>query len=194
MEKRKFIMIRNISISILILLSLLTACSEDGELDTGGQNLADAIPLAPGQTRSGIIASSNDLRYYKITIQENAQYTIVLDRLEDDLDLYLYSISPSDSTNTSDLTTLAYPWEAGTDPETIKAELSPGTYYLGIFPYEEASGSYRITCSAPTKVDSIASFSFTSGINFQYTYNSGISYYAFPVQTTISPPCPGHRQ
>jgi hypothetical protein len=83
--------------------------------------------------------SSTDLNdYYRFSLATSSSFSITLSGLSADADLQLLNASGS-AIATSDA--------AGTASETISRQLAPGTYYIRVYPFLQATTSYSLSLS-----------------------------------------------
>jgi|GEM_PF-1758817 len=88
----------------------------------------------------GVAEDTGDL--YTFTVDEASEFTLSLDGLSANADLYLFSAESGDIVGSSEAT--------GTEAETLAGELAPGTYYAAVFPDEDVATDYVFTISDGT--------------------------------------------
>jgi hypothetical protein len=121
-------------------LSQSIARSSAGD-PNGTFSLATDLGRNPRTTRTGSIGFANSFwdqnDYYKFSVTRSSSANITLSGLTQDADLQLYSNSRQllgSSTGTS-------------STEAISRRLSPGTYFVRVYPFGQAETSYRLTLS-----------------------------------------------
>lgn len=107
--------------------------------DGAGNSFAQAQSLGSIQNTtivSDFVGQQDDIDVYRFDVESPSRFQSRLDRLQEDVDLHLYS-SRGRKLLTAD--------RSGTSPESINARLAAGSYYLVVDAYESANSDYRMT-------------------------------------------------
>jgi Bacterial pre-peptidase C-terminal domain len=108
----------------------------------------DVVLTSTSIAYNDYVGPSDTLDYYRFTTTTATHFSLGMNGLSADADVYLLN---------SQGTEVAHSYNSGTSAEAIDiASLAAGTYYVQVKPYGTASTNYALAVSATTVADDLA--------------------------------------
>ncbi len=142
-------------------------------IDLAGNTLATARAITVGSSTTSYtdwVGSTDTNDYYRFTLANSSNFNLGLTGMTADADVQLL--------NSSGSVIVSSVW-AGTASESITRQLSAGTYYIRVYPYQSANTNYNLAVSATSG---------GGGTGFNSTYGYGLVNAAAAVAQAISQP------
>jgi len=115
-------------------------------IDLAGNTLATARAITVGSSTTSYtdwVGSTDTNDYYSFSLANSGNFNLGLTGMTADADVLLLNSSGS---------VIAYSDNGGTASESITSQLSAGTYYIHVYPYQSANTNYNLAVSA-TSID-----------------------------------------
>ena len=115
-------------------------------VDLAGNTLATARAITVGSSTTSYtdwVGSTDTNDYYSFSLANSSNFNLSLTGMTADGDVRLLNSSGS---------VIAYSDNGGTASESITSQLSAGTYYIHVYPYQSANTNYNLAVSA-TSID-----------------------------------------
>ena len=115
-------------------------------IDLAGNTLATARAITVGSSTTSYtdwVGSTDTNDYYRFTLANSGNFNLGLTGMTADADVQLLNSSGS---------VIASSTNVGTASESITSQLSAGTYYIRVYPYQSANTNYNLAVSA-TSID-----------------------------------------
>jgi len=142
-------------------------------IDLAGNTLATARAITVGSSTTSYtdwVGSTDTNDYYRFSLASSGNFNLGLTGMTADADVLLLNSSGS---------VIAYSDNGGTASESITSQLSAGTYYIHVYPYQSANTNYNLAVSATSD---------GGGTGFNSTYGYGLVNAAAAVAQAISQP------
>ncbi len=142
-------------------------------IDLAGNTLATARAITVGSSTTSYtdwVGSTDTNDYYRFTLANSSNFNLSLTGMTADGDVQLLNSSGS---------VIASSALGGTASESITSQLSAGTYYIRVYPYQSANTNYNLAVSATSG---------GGGTGFNSTYGYGLVNAAAAVAQAISQP------
>ncbi|WP_430015279.1 S8 family serine peptidase [Microcystis protocystis FBCC-A270] len=140
-------------------------------IDLAGNTLATARAITVGSSTTSYtdwVGSTDTNDYYRFTLANSGNFNLGLTGMTADADVQLLNSGGS---------VIASSTNGGTTSESITGQLSAGTYYIHVYPYQSANTNYNLAVSATS-----------GGTGFNSTYGYGLVNAAAAVAQAISQP------
>jgi hypothetical protein len=115
-------------------------------LDGSFSTARDLGSLHGRQRESEWVGWTDTADYYRFTLDDTANFTLSLDQLSADIDLYLFDATGREISNSR---------RSGNASEQIELSLSSGSYYALVAPWDLAMSNYRLSLEADLGGDSL---------------------------------------
>ncbi len=142
-------------------------------IDLAGNTLATARAITVGSSTTSYtdwVGSTDTNDYYSFSLANSSNFNLSLTGMTADGDVQLLNSSGS---------VIASSALGGTASESITSQLSAGTYYIRVYPYQSANTNYNLAVSATSG---------GGGTGFNSTYGYGLVNAAAAVAQAISQP------
>jgi hypothetical protein len=142
-------------------------------IDLAGNTLATARAITVGSSTTSYtdwVGSTDTNDYYRFTLANSGNFNLSLTGMTADADVQLLNSGGS---------LIASSTNGGTASESITSQLSAGTYYIRVYPYQSANTNYNLAVSATSD---------GGGTGFNSTYGYGLVNAAAAVAQAISQP------
>ncbi len=142
-------------------------------IDLAGNTLATARAITVGSSTTSYtdwVGSTDTNDYYRFTLANSSNFNLSLTGMTADGDVQLLNSGGS---------VIASSTNGGTASESITSQLSAGTYYIRVYPYQSANTNYNLAVSATSG---------GGGTGFNSTYGYGLVNAAAAVAQAISQP------
>ena len=142
-------------------------------IDLAGNTLATARAITVGSSTTSYtdwVGSTDTNDYYSFSLANSSNFNLGLTGMTADGDVQLLNSSGS---------VIASSTNGGTASESITRQLSAGTYYIRVYPYQSANTNYNLAVSATSD---------GGGTGFNSTYGYGLVNAAAAVAQAISQP------
>ena len=142
-------------------------------VDLAGNTLATARAITVGSSTTSYtdwVGSTDTNDYYSFSLANSSNFNLGLTGMTADGDVQLLNSSGS---------VIASSTNGGTASESITRQLSAGTYYIRVYPYQSANTNYNLAVSATSG---------GGGTGFNSTYGYGLVNAAAAVAQAISQP------
>jgi hypothetical protein len=142
-------------------------------IDLAGNTLATARAITVGSSTTSYtdwVGSTDTNDYYRFTLANSGNFNLSLTGMTADADVQLLNSGGS---------LIASSANGGTTSESITGQLSAGTYYIRVYPYQSANTNYNLAVSATSG---------GGGTGFNSTYGYGLVNAAAAVAQAISQP------
>ncbi|MFN6256180.1 S8 family serine peptidase [Microcystis sp.] len=142
-------------------------------VDLAGNTLATARAIAVGPSTTSYtdwVGSTDTNDYYRFSLANSSNFNLSLTGMTADGDVQLLNSGGS---------VIASSTNGGTASESITSQLSAGTYYIRVYPYQSANTNYNLAVSATSG---------GGGTGFNSTYGYGLVNAAAAVAQAISQP------
>jgi hypothetical protein len=142
-------------------------------IDLAGNTLATARAITVGSSTTSYtdwVGSTDTNDYYSFSLANSSNFNLSLTGMTADGDVQLLNSGGS---------LIASSANGGTASESITSQLSAGTYYIRVYPYQSANTNYNLAVSATSD---------GGGTGFNSTYGYGLVNAAAAVAQAISQP------
>ncbi|MBD2599704.1 MAG: S8 family serine peptidase [Microcystis sp. M20BS1] len=142
-------------------------------IDLAGNTLATARAITVGSSTTSYtdwVGSTDTNDYYSFSLANSSNFNLSLTGMTADGDVQLLNSGGS---------VIASSTNGGTASESITGQLSAGTYYIHVYPYQSANTNYNLAVSATSD---------GGGTGFNSTYGYGLVNAAAAVAQAISQP------
>ena len=142
-------------------------------IDLAGNTLATARAITVGSSTTSYtdwVGSTDTNDYYSFSLANSSNFNLSLTGMTADGDVQLLNSGGS---------VIASSTNGGTASESITRQLSAGTYYIRVYPYQSANTNYNLAVSATSG---------GGGTGFNSTYGYGLVNAAAAVAQAISQP------
>jgi hypothetical protein len=142
-------------------------------VDLAGNTLATARAITVGSSTTSYtdwVGSTDTNDYYRFSLANSSNFNLSLTGMTADGDVQLLNSGGS---------VIASSTNGGTASESITSQLSAGTYYIRVYPYQSANTNYNLAVSATSG---------GGGTGFNSTYGYGLVNAAAAVAQAISQP------
>ncbi|MDB9394621.1 S8 family serine peptidase [Microcystis aeruginosa] len=142
-------------------------------IDLAGNTLATARAITVGSSTTSYtdwVGSTDTNDYYSFSLANSSNFNLSLTGMTADGDVQLLNSGGS---------LIASSANGGTASESITSQLSAGTYYIRVYPYQSANTNYNLAVSATSG---------GGGTGFNSTYGYGLVNAAAAVAQAISQP------
>ncbi|CCI13271.1 Similar to tr/Q3M5S2/Q3M5S2_ANAVT Peptidase S8 and S53 [Microcystis aeruginosa PCC 9806] len=142
-------------------------------VDLAGNTLATARAITVGSSTTSYtdwVGSTDTNDYYSFSLANSSNFNLGLTGMTADGDVQLLNSSGS---------VIASSTNGGTASESITSQLSAGTYYIRVYPYQSANTNYNLAVSATSG---------GGGTGFNSTYGYGLVNAAAAVAQAINQP------
>jgi len=142
-------------------------------VDLAGNTLATARAITVGSSTTSYtdwVGSTDTNDYYSFSLANSSNFNLSLTGMTADGDVQLLNSGGS---------VIASSTNGGTASESITSQLSAGTYYIRVYPYQSANTNYNLAVSATSD---------GGGTGFNSTYGYGLVNAAAAVAQAISQP------
>jgi hypothetical protein len=142
-------------------------------VDLAGNTLATARAITVGSSTTSYtdwVGSTDTNDYYSFSLANSSNFNLSLTGMTADGDVQLLNSGGS---------LIASSANGGTASESITSQLSAGTYYIRVYPYQSANTNYNLAVSATSD---------GGGTGFNSTYGYGLVNAAAAVAQAISQP------
>ncbi|CCH95670.1 Similar to tr/Q3M5S2/Q3M5S2_ANAVT Peptidase S8 and S53 [Microcystis aeruginosa PCC 9432] len=142
-------------------------------IDLAGNTLATARAITVGSSTTSYtdwVGSTDTNDYYSFSLANSSNFNLSLTGMTADGDVQLLNSGGS---------VIASSTNGGTASESITSQLSAGTYYIRVYPYQSANTNYNLAVSATSG---------GGGTGFNSTYGYGLVNAAAAVAQAISQP------
>jgi hypothetical protein len=142
-------------------------------IDLAGNTLATARAITVGSSTTSYtdwVGSTDTNDYYSFSLANSGNFNLSLTGMTADADVQLLNSGGS---------LIASSANGGTTSESITGQLSAGTYYIRVYPYQSANTNYNLAVSATSG---------GGGTGFNSTYGYGLVNAAAAVAQAISQP------